>query len=266
MRGKSVAGWLLVLAAAGGVGQAEPIVTDRPDQTESAGIVPRHAVQVESGFGFARFDEAGLRTETASFPSTLVRYGLEPRIELRLGWDGYLDEKNEVGGIDTDTTGSGGTSLGAKLLLRDGENGGPALALLASAALPTGDRAFRGERLDPAARLIAAHTLSDRVGLGWNAGVAAQTAADGTGELDTHANGFYTVALGIGLTDRWGTFVEAFGEAPLSGPGGPAHSADAGLTYLVRDNVQLDVSIGTGLNDRADDLLLGVGLSFRLPR
>jgi len=266
VRGTSIAGWLLLLAVAGGSARADTIVTDRPDQTESAGIVPRHAVQVESGFGFVRFDEAGLRSETTAFPSTLVRYGLEPKIELRLGWDGYLDAKLDTGGIDSDTTGSGDTSLGAKLLLRDGARGGPALALLASATLPTGSRDFRSERLDPAARLIAAHTLSDRVGLGWNVGVQARTAADGSGELDTHATGIYTVSLGIGLSERWGAFVESFGEAPLSGPGGPAHSVDAGLTYRVRDNVQLDVSAGTGLNDRADDLLIGVGLSFRLPR
>ena len=77
---------------------ASPLVTDRPDQTESSSVVSRGRVQIEAGFDFNHFDLAGETLEETSFPSTLVRYGLDRKVELRFGWLGYVNEELEVGG------------------------------------------------------------------------------------------------------------------------------------------------------------------------
>ena len=47
--------------------------------------------------------------------------------------------------------------------------------------------------------------------------------------------------------------------------GGPAHSGNGGVTCLLRENVQLDATLGIGASDDADDWFLGVGVSVLFP-
>ena len=87
---------------------------------------------------------------------------------------------------------------------------------------------------------------------------------------DTRSSFVYSAALGVGLTERLGAFAELFGAEPLDSPPGEpsdsAVSADAGLTWLVRPNVQLDLSAGGGLTDATEDWFVGAGISVRWPR
>jgi len=71
---------------------------------------------------------------------------------------------------------------------------------------------------------------------------------------------------GFPAGDYWGLFVEVFGEVPMSADGGPVHLLDAGVTYLVRPHVQLDLAAGVGLSDDAPDWFAGMGVSLRFPR
>lgn len=60
-----------------------------------------------------------------------------------------------------------------------------------------------------------------------------------------------------------GTFVEYYGVIEDGAP--DQHSADAGVTYLLSDDVQLDFSAGFGLNDAAPDFFVAAGVAWRLP-
>jgi len=256
--------WAVVCPAA--EEQEPPLVTDRPDVTESSETVRRRVVQIEVGYTFVRFELDDETLEISAFPSTLVRVGLDRRVELRFEWLGYVSESREDNGIRTDDSGPGNTALGAKIKLRDERGAAPQLALLVDAVLPTGSKALRTERIDPALRLAASNTFSDRLALGYNVGIAALSIEDDTGEIGTYGIGRYSAALGIGISERWGSFVEFFGFIPLSGPETPVNSFDAGFTYLSSKTVQLDISAGVGLNDNADDWFVGAGFSIRLPR
>jgi hypothetical protein len=44
---------------------------------------------------------------------------------------------------------------------------------------------------------------------------------------------------------------------------GPEYYFDAGFTYLVNNNFQLDIRAGWGLNDRSDDFFTGIGGAVR---
>ncbi len=246
--------WLPVLA--------EPaLVTDRPDQTESAVVVPQGRVQLETGWTFSREDESGQRTETHEAAGTLVRVGLAERVELRVGWAGYISADMDFGGAMTDADGPGDTELGAKIHLHEERGRAPELALLAAVSLPTGGDDFSSDEFDPSFRISASHELSERLAIGYNAG-AAWTSESGT----TLSNYQYTAALGIGVTDKLGAFVELFGDVPASAPGRPANSFDGGLTYLLRHNLQADLAGGVGLSSAADDWFVGLGISARFPR
>jgi hypothetical protein len=142
----------------------------------------------------------------------------------------------------------------------------PEAALLFGTTLPTGGGEFTSDRLDPSFRFSFSHTLTERIGLGYNLGMAWETLESDSGNRSTFTDVQYTLAAGFGLTDRLGGFVELFGDVPLSGPDGDAHSLDGGFTYLLRENLQLDAAVGVGLNDDADDWFVTAGLSVRLPR
>ncbi|MBI2071420.1 MAG: transporter [Gemmatimonadetes bacterium] len=63
---------------------------------------------------------------------------------------------------------------------------------------------------------------------------------------------------------RWRQFAETFGSLP-AGDGDAGHHVDGGFTFLVRDNLQLDLSFGRGIAG-ASDWFVGAGVSVRLPR
>ena len=83
--GRVVRAFLLLLIAPVGTGvargQSPDMVTDRPDQTESATVVPRGLLQVETGYLFARDGDV----DGYAVPGTLFRLGLGGRLELRIG-------------------------------------------------------------------------------------------------------------------------------------------------------------------------------------
>lgn len=245
--------------------QDPELITDRPDQTESTATVPRGWVQIETGVGFAEEDSEGLETEVFAGPGTLVRIGLAERLELRLGWVGYIDHQVSFQGSSVNASGVGDADIGAKLQLREESGRVPEMAILVGTTVPSGDDEFTSDRFDPSFRLAFAHTLSERVSLGYNIGAAWSSTTEG-GDTTTLSNGFYTIAAGYSLSEQWGAFVELFGDVALSASGPPAHSFDGGTTWLIRPNLQLDFFGGFGLSDAADDWFVGVGVSLRLPR
>jgi hypothetical protein len=110
------------------------------------------------------------------------------------------------------------------------------------------------------------HTLSDRFSFGYNLGSTWESALDETGDRDTLSLFNYTATLAIGLSDPVGLFVEVFGDIPFNAEGGPRNSFDGGVTYLLRGNLQLDAAAGAGLSESADDWIVGLGITLRLPR
>lgn len=245
--------------------EADELITDRPDQTESPQTIQPGVVQLEIGATHTHDGDAGVERDQFDIPGTLLRIGLSRRIELRVGWDGLQDLEERQGGVDFRDDGSGDTSVGFKIGLTENATTSLQTALLVETSLPTGADGFTSHRADPSLRYILARDLSDSVGFGTNVGVSWATEGDGDGR-DTLASAFYTLVTGFGLTDRLGAFVELYGELGLDSGAADAHSFDGGFTYLVRSNVQLDIAGGVGLNSAADDWFLGLGFSARLPR
>ena len=242
-----------VLAGTGGAsGQAPELVTDRPDQTESATVVPRGLWQLETGYLFAR--DGGVDGHAA--PGTLLRIGLGGRTELRVGHAGFLGGDGRRG--------AGDSELGAKFnLIRSADGWRPELALLGALSLPTGDHGFSTDGADPSFLVAFAHELRPRLSLGYNAGAAWESSAE---RPSRDALIVYSLALGFSLTDRLGTFLELFGDRQTTGAVATSASVDGGLTFLLTDVLQVDVFVGRRLQGAADDLFVGTGLSVRVPR
>jgi hypothetical protein len=227
--------------------------------------VPSGHWQLETGWTFARDQGGGTSTESHELPGTLLRVGVARAWELRFGWSGLIREEIGAGGRSATSEGTGDGELGAKVYLRGERGAAPEMALLFGTSVPIGEDDRSSERFDPSLRLSLAHTLTDRLSLGYNLGLEWETSTPAPGERHTLSRALYTLALGIGLTERTGAFVELFGDLGGSAGGGPAHSFDGGFTWLLKDTVQLDAAGGVGLSDAADDWFVGLGISLRFP-
>jgi hypothetical protein len=72
------------------------------------------------------------------------------------------------------------------------------------------------------------------------------------------------VGVSFSHTSRLGTYLEYNSEIPLhtGGSSSVQNTIDGGVTYLLTDNIQLDISAGVGLN-RETDNFIGTGMSIR---
>ncbi len=236
---------------------ATPLVTDRPDHTESTAIVGKGYVQFETGFVRAETGDSAVTV----VPGTLFRIGLITNVlELRFGIDGWMIDH------DGDTSGFGDSGIGAKILLAEESGKLPAIAVLTSVTVPTGKEGYTSERWDPELRFAFSHTINDKCSLGYNISASWESMSVGNGDITTLASLPWSVSLGRSLTDRLGLFVEGYGDIPINAFGGPANSVDFGLTWLAFDNIQFDAEGGFGLSEAADDWFAGAGLVWRYPR
>lgn len=252
---------LLLIAQAAGPG---PLVTDRPDQTESTNIIAVGFVQLEAGWTLDHERAGGLTVRTHAVPGMLARVGLTDRLEGRLGFAGFQTTDTE--GLGTTTSGLGDMELGFKYRLLDGSGGVPTIALIGAVSVPTGEQGVSSERLDPGVLVVFANELSERVSLGYNLGTAWSSVDDGAGGRTALMDLIYTVSIGVGLTDRFAMFAESFGAIAVSDRSEQTHAFDGGFTYQLTDAFQVDVSTGVGLNAAASDWFVGAGIAVRLPR
>lgn len=107
-------GLLIVTAGYSQDTEAPEMITDRPNQTESAAIVPKGHFQIETGFVFQGDEANKVKSDEIALFTTLLRYGINKNFELRLG-SGYLDltDKPE-GGDEVNTSGMAPLFAGIK--------------------------------------------------------------------------------------------------------------------------------------------------------
>lgn len=223
-----------------------PMVTDRPDFTESAAAVRR--VQLEAGWTVEAADGADAHT----VGEALLRIPAARGLELRVGLPSWRAD----GSVPTEDA-FGDASVGAKLELARGgaDGGGPDLALLAGASFPVGDRGSEGPA--PEARLAAAVPLGPRLGLGLNLGAASPEDAAGR-----FVEAVGSVALGVDAGGGVGLFAELYGLGRSEGRDDEI-VADGGFTFALSSDLQLDARIGVPLDGGGRDLEAGAGLSVR---
>lgn len=236
------------------------LVTDRPDQTESASIVPIDFLQIEMGFSYQKqkFTDGLINVENNNLVlgSTLLRYGVSPRIEFRLGGEYfsgqyYLDDKKST------IQGMQNIMIGTKYQFRCNENILTNAAILVQCIIPAGNEKLRPNKFTPEIRVLLEQEINDIISLGINFG---------TEEIMDVGKYFYsyTASLGVTLNERINTFFEIYGT--LKAGYLPNNNFDCGLTYLHTKNVQIDFSVGTTFNSEISDWFGGLGISVRLPR
>lgn len=222
----------------------QEMVTDRPDQTESAQIVPQYHLQWEAG----TLLELGGGQKDITLLTNLFRYGVSDKLELRLVTE-LIDHKATP--RTASVTGISDIQLGLKYKLLTGNVD---IAYMGHLILPSGTDEITSNSIGTINRLNFDFDLAENFGSGINIGY----------ELyDTGLNGnfIYTWAVGASLTEKIGFYTELFGEWVEFEEW--SHNVDYGFTYLIKNNLQLDFSIGTGITERYN--YYSFGFSWRMP-
>ncbi|NNE27120.1 MAG: transporter [Saprospiraceae bacterium] len=224
--------------------QAQEITTDRPDQTESPAVLAPKSFQFETGY---LVQENGDDLREILLPTTLFRIGFLENFELRVVHENALHKR--TGTAESAVQGFNDLQFGFKWQLFEGANENFQLALISHAVLPTGTKPeFSLDNYG----VINKIAFGQDLGKDWSYGINLNY-----DYLDAHSIG-YTLAVGYGITSKLGIYVEAFGNK--SEDEDYEGFYDAGMTYLLEENIQLDFSFGSGLN--TDMNYLSVGLSW----
>lgn len=235
--------------------RTEPLVTDRPDFTESALTIPPGLSQAEFGSTITR--NSG--DKESAFGEMLLRIGVSPRAELRLGLPTYLTTRRPGTGRDS---GFSDASLGAKFSLARAREGFGLrqydVGLIIGSTLLTGSSAYRGKHLQPSVKLLLASALNKTVSL--SANLNYDLVSDDQGRYGEASS---SVSAGFAAAERVGIYAEYFGFYPSGSGRKNANYVNTGITYLVSNNLQLDTRVGKGLNGVRNDYFVGAGASRR---
>lgn len=212
----------------------DPIVTDRPDFTESALVVPLYRRQLETGLTFEWTTDGN----TFTLPEALFRYGISPLWEIRVGSPDFLNSSG--------SRGWGDSYVGVKRQL--GPAAGFDIAIIIATSVPTGDSNLTSNRFDPEWNLCVSRELSD---VGSLSGMIRH--APNARSFDT------TLSYANSLSERNSVFVEYAGSF---GRGEQEHIGHAGIVHRPNPDHQLDLHFGARLRGLRQTFL-GAGYSVR---
>jgi hypothetical protein len=222
------------------------LATDRPSVTESSVVVPRGALQIESGLQVT--DSTG--QSTLDLPESYLRYGLLENTELRLAVPDYFLHLPVEG---SSASGFGDMAIGVKQQL--GPLGGFNLAVIPFLSLPTGARRISSGGYDPGLQLPWSRSLP----ADWT--VAGQLAAywptqDGARNYTSEL----TLLFDRQLRAPWDAFIEYAADIPQHG--GSRQLLHVGTAYKLAPHHQVDFHAAVGLTHAAPTSFVGVGYSY----
>lgn len=223
------------------------LIGDRPDQTESAFVLPKGYFQFEDGF-VNEYESSDV--QNISYSSMLLRYGLFDNIELRFGTD-YLKTKQE---LFDDLSGFAPIYMGAKIHVQEEKGWIPQIAFLGHITIAnTGAKDYLQKYHSSQMVLTFNHTINDKISVGYSLGVEFPS------EID-YAIGTYTLVTGFALTEKMGAFAEIYGD--FSKNMYADNKINGGVTYLALPNLQLDFAGGFGLSQNSAKSYYSVGLIY----
>lgn len=252
---------LTTLALAATAHAQQPLIPDRPDFTEGTSTVGRGVIQIEFGYTLELLRGDGASVQAHSLGEPLLRLGiLADWLEFRVAAS-PVAQRTTLDGTGHSDTGLEDLYLGIKLALSDQNGIVPALAILPQTTLPTGTDGFSDDRALPGVNLLYSWDIGDAFSLSGSTQINRSVNEPG----DAVADWAQSLSGGFVLGDRHGLYGEWFAIFHEGADGREAeHYVNAGLTWLVTGDLQWDIRAGTGLNNSAEDLFVGTGLSVRI--
>lgn len=221
--------------------QAAGVVADRPGFSTGTHTLSPGQLNVELGYQADMWDSTTAHTA----PLLNLRTGLAEGLELGIAWSGYQVVKSD------NTLSDVSVALKKRLISSPDYN----LSALAQLDLPTGD----GSDNLSETRVLGGVLWDKSLQPDWGIFGVVQAESDyyiDERELNLQA----AVGSNLSHSDKVGSYVEVFADLPLTESEDTVMILNAGLTYLLDANTQLDVYMGGGL-ENSDTDFIGFGVA-----
>lgn len=245
-------------------GTLRDLCPTRPGLGTPPCIVDRGHVLAESGLAdWTREKDAATRTDTLLYGDLLLRFGIDARSEVQIGWTPYgtVRTRDSAARMVDRSGGTGDVMLAFKHSLAAPDGSGLSLAVQPFATLPTGGEAIGAG--DWSAGLIAPFSMDIGRGMSFQLSPEIDAAVDADGKGRHVAYGS-VAGLGIDLSQAVNAAIElsAFHD---DDPDGHVTEwlAATSLAWTVSDRLQLDAGGAFGLNSDSPDARLYVGVARR---
>ena len=213
------------------------ILTDRLGQTESAVVLSKGHIQIESGILFE---------DSQSNINNLFRLGLAEGFEIRLNSNYLINDEISFMKKSSFTD----FEVGAKFQILNKTTNKTKLALLTHVSIPTARESFSSNAYGLLTRFNISHDLKGKSQIGYNIGF---------NKFENLKGQFIYTINYVRNLNSFGVFFEVFGENYKNDSN---LNFDSGITYLLNRSQQLDLSIGKGLNNKLFFVSLGFSINF----
>jgi hypothetical protein len=248
-------------APAGPIDEPAPICTDRPTKGTATCTVPKGMIQVESDAIFwTRSDTGGERTDVLLYANPTVKFGLTDSSDIQVNLAPQVEVRSRIAGQTVTQRGVGDLTVRFKQRLTDpGDR--VQIAVVPFVKVPTAERGigngeWEGGLVTSVQVPVGAATLT----------VAPQFAllADSLEPEDRHIEFQGLVNLAFPMAPRTTMAVELW-TAQNWDPAGTLrqYSADAAISHLLNNDLQIDIGSNFGLNQATPDLQVYAGISAR---
>lgn len=225
---------------------AQTISTEAPSVSSSGTTVPKNTFQIEASAGITS-DEIN---QQYSIPSTLFRFGITNRIELRLSSGITVDGADFnfwTGQNNPNVVSLNPIQIGAKFQFIKDPNKKTKVALISHAEIPQMDVSSAFAMVN----IAVSHQLSDKHSIGYNFGYSSMKEPNYSSYTITK-NLNYSLIYCYSVFDKFTLYAEAYSNTS-GNTTTPWNDTDLGFDfgamYLLKDNIQLDYAFGRGINN-----------------
>jgi len=225
----------------------------RPGQSFGPFTTGQNIFQVQTGATFDNFNHKISDFSGNGFGYLMsLRYGLEEAFEIRAAFatrsDNSISNGNEtkIGGLSAVVT-------GVRYNIKNGKGQKASYAVQTDVRLNIVDEDYNPNDIAPRIILLHGQKLSDKLGLTTNWGLS-------WNGNNSAPRGFYVVNLSFPISDKFGSFIETYGGVVRDDF---TIFFDTGLSYLVNNDFQLDISAGYGSNNNITNSFIDAGISWR---
>ncbi len=211
--------------------QENIINTDRPDQSDGVATIPFKKFQLEEGINFA---------QNTFVNDLLLRYGFTKSTELRLLID--AGKENHLNGVQPLT-------FSIKQKITEQKKWLPAISFVGYISFgQLASKDYTSSENKYILKLAFENEINHQFSLGYNIGTSNYMK-----DLDI------TVNLGFAANKKLSTFMEYFSTFNKQTN---SHNIDAGILYLINNNFQLDVALGTSIFTKNNQYFGTFGFSY----
>lgn len=233
--------------------------TDRPDQTESPFTVDAGHFQLEMDLLTWTHDrDDGTTTHVFNVAPLNLKLGLTSTTDLQVVFESWTREETKYQRRTTTRSGFGDLTLRVKQNLWGNDGGNTAFAVMPYVTLPLDASELGREKAEAGIILPFGINLPNDLYLGlmteWD-----WINADDGGHRHAWVN---SVTFGFPVSESVGGYIE-FASAVFDEGTPWEGTVDAGVTWGVTDNLQLDIGCNVGVTESAPDVQPFVGVSYR---